>query len=736
MKGILLLTLFTMLAYGNSCPRLEQEIIVLENQIQSSKLPACSTENNVFCCREDELDSCLAHSDVELRYNDAMAKLVLYEGLLALGQSIEDNHKVIEHMSVYKINEAKNSIEDFFDSVNKAELINNSLQLNGDTGLLIEYKGTQPDDLETYLNGVCQNQTYVKFCNSYNRILGEYPAKKYEYLESLHGFAVADRNMLDNNKRRDYEKYKDYLTISIDGKDVSYDNISQHPQYNSLKLLRNKLEELPSSSGGSVPSEILALTKNLNTVEVSFDEGIDVKSRFEDFITEDVKKGIAGLNQTTQLLLGSKDYKNNLEKLSATFSKQQRSHTSTLKSEIRDFIETTPNLSCNNGESEVSCLVRLCDPQTLEESCNNTQIGLSDLYRHKKKVDDLNETKEMIESTKVCLEQESLDAQEQCVLAMKADLFDIANDKVEELRSELAYVEQIRHNMNRGKPFVDLQKEKALVLMAFKNLGCMNNDNLSTLSDLESSCSIPDIDTFAQTSLELKSDVDEIMINLSMQPHLNDELSMDGNLYKAYREDFIEKCNSDDSESSSLCRYFKDAFAKEEAEAARRAAADNSYDNLHSLLYNRPGIGETTKVDTSNDPGNITGGDIAVAAAYTGVQLLPGFIQLGYMKQNHEYRMNAGVTQLNNMYRQRDYYNWYATNYQNVNLQNYGWNYYDSYRPIGFGGGNTDGIYYSPYDYSQLSFASPQMMSPSTFDFSTTSTSASSNVSTVGFSFP
>lgn len=733
MKGILLLTLYSFFAYANNCSRLEQEIIVLENQIQNSKLPMCDQNLQNNCCRPDEPNSCLKYNDVDLKYNDAMAKLVIYEGLLALGNSIENNHNVIKHMSVYKINEAKNTVTDFFDSLNKAELINNSLELNGDTGLLLEYTGTQPIDLETYLNDVCQatNSNYRKFCSSYNRILGEYPEKKYDYLESLHGFALADRNVLDNNKRRDYEKYQDYLTISIDGEDVSYDTITQHPEYNNLKLLRNKLAELPSSTGNQVPQEILALTKNLNKVEVNFDEAIDVRSRFKDFINSDVKKGIASLNQSTQQLLGSKDYKDNLDKLSETFLKQQKSHQSILKRNIREFVTQTPDLSCNSGEDEVSCLIRLCDPLTNTEGCNNTQLGISDLYRDKRKVDELAQTQEMIESTKVCLEQESLDDQEDCVLRMKADLFDIAHDKVEELRRELALIENIRQNMNHGSPFKNLQREKALVLMAFKNMGCMGDHNLSTLSDLQTSCGVQEIDTFAQTSLELKNDVDEIMINLSMQPHLDDTLSMDQNTYRAYREDFIERCQGDEA-SSTLCTFFRESIEREEEENERIQNREAMYENMRALRNNQTLI---TRVDPNEDNG-VKGEDVAVIAAYTGMQLLPGFIQLGYMKQNHEMRMNAGVTQLNNLYRQRDYMNWYNTNYQNINLQNYGWNYYDPYRPTSFGGSTTSNIYYTPTDYSQLSFASPQVMSPNTLNFSSNSSSVSSNVSTVGFSFP
>tara|TARA_B100001971_G_scaffold215190_1_gene259602 strand:+ start:26251 stop:28455 length:2205 start_codon:yes stop_codon:yes gene_type:complete len=734
MKGILLLLFITLGLKANVCSQLEQEMIVMENTIQKSSLPQCSASNNQNCCRADEPDSCLKHNEVEARYNDAMAKLVIYEGLLALGEQIEDNHKIIKNIDQSKLDTAKTTIDDFFQSVNKAELINNSLELNGEDGLWTNYQGNQALEMENYINIVCAGEQYQSFCSSYQRILQEDPASKYDYLESIHGFAVADRHVLDNNKRRDYAQYQDYLTISINGEDISYDQINAHPEFNKLKNLKEKITSFGNNRSDSNAREILALTKELNDVDVNFNEGIDVKSRFKDFISDDVAEGIASLNQSTQLMLGSTDFRNNLEKMITSFGKQQNSHRNVLKREIRELIAADPALSCQSGEDETRCLVRICEPMALEEACNNrSNVGITELYKSKKRIDNLDETQDMLESTKVCLENQSLDEQEACVLSMKADLFDIAHDKVEELRRELAHVENIRSTMNHGEPFKDLKKEKALVLMAFKNLGCLNAKNIVKVDELQSSCQISEITDFSQTSLELKSDVDEIMINLAMQPHLDNNLSMENSKYIELRNDYLTKCNDEDR-SGFLCDYFQAAVDRVNREQELINSGAYSFDNLHSLAYNQAGVGEVGE-DTYENPEEYGLGEAAVLTAYTGAQLIPGFIQLGYMKQNHEYQMNSQVNYLNNLYRQRDYYNWYQNNYQNITLQNYGWNYYDTYNASTFNGGNTAGLYYSPTDYSQLNFASPMLMSPTTFDFSATPTTPATSTTTMGFSF-
>jgi len=730
---MLILTLLSNTYAQQMCNDLRDKMIVLENQIQKSTLPQCSETITDFCCRPDEPDSCLSFRNVETKYNDAMAKLVIYEGILALGQSIENNHKVIQHMDLERVDLAQKSIDEFFDSYNKARLISNSLELNGENGIWTEYNGVNAAELESHLNSICAGDKYDDFCKSYDQILAKSPEKKTEYLNSLHGFATADKNILSNYRSQNYDTYKDYLSITIDGENIPYDKLEEHPQVLKLNQLKSKIAELTLSQGDDVAKEILKLSKELNDLKVKYNTGINVKSRFKEFISEDVEKGIAGLNQTTQLLLGSKDFKDNLDKMVGSFETQQASNKSTLNKQIREFIQNSPDKSCNSGESEIACITRLCAPnENMLDSCSNNDQSLLKVYKEVLAVNKLDQTQKDLVSASVCMSKESLDEQEQCILAMKEDLFDIASDEVEKLRRELAYVEKIRMTMNQGNPFKDLQQEKFMATYAFKKSGCINDDDLEIVTDLHSSCGVSEIDSFNNNVLKLKSDVDNIVINLSRDPNLNKDLKFDDNLMSAYAEDFLNDCKNDST--NVLCKFYKSQKEKESEKKKRVSRGYYSTEELYAMRNNVPGMAPVRSDDYKN-PDDPTWEDGAVAVVATGANLLPGFIQLGYMKQSSNYQMQSGAYALSNMYRRRDYMNSVYEQQQNVQFQNYGWNYYNPYDATGFSGNNTSGLYYSPYDYSQLSFASPTMVSPTSFDFSVPQTGSSSTNSTVGFSF-
>lgn len=721
-------------------------MIVIENQILKSRLPACSEEQKNFCCRGDEPDSCLTNREANSRYNDIMAKLVIYEGILALGQSINDNHKLIKHMGNSRIQESKKHISDFFDSLHKSELIYNSLELNGENGIWNSYDGANSSEMETYLNTACAaGNNFQKFCDSFNRIMAQEPSKKFNYLESLHGFATADQMVLDNNRRSDYEKYKDYLTLTIDGEEVNYNEAQNHPEVKNLVSLKEKLSSLSTSEGDEIPQEILALSKKLNKVNVKYNAGVNVRSRFKEFISEDIEQNIAKYNQSTQLLLGVQDFKSNIEKFHKSFEKQQNSNKVSIEKDLVAYYvnneQARTELGCDDfiGGGQIQCLKNACQPQQNNVgACNNTDPKVNEFYKQIVAVEKLDETQEMLESTKVCLDKDNLDEQQACIISMKADLFEIADDEVEKLRSELAHIEKVRLTMNQGKPFQDLNYKKLMATYAYKQKGCIKKEDHLALNNYHSSCGVPEINSLDTSLLSLTDDIDEVVINLADSKGLKSDLSFDDNLMNSYREDFLDECKTTKESTTasadrSLCTYYEKA--QQEYEENQRAIRNGSRSSseMRSLLYNRPGVAATPDAPRMSD--EPTWEDGAVMLVGTGVSLLPGLMQYGYMKQNHEMQMQNNVYALNNMYRQREYMNSLWENQSRFQVQNYGWNYYDPYNPTGFGGNTTSSIYYAPLDYSQLSFASPQMLSPTSFDFNPTPTMSTNN-STVGFSFP
>jgi hypothetical protein len=735
-----------MLGHSADCSSLKEAMVVVENQILKSRLPQCNEQRKNFCCRADEPDSCLTNREVNSRYNDIMAKLIIYEGILALGQSINDNHKLIKHMGLKRIQESKQHIAEFFESMNKSELIHNSLQLNGDTGLWTEYSGSSSSEMETYLNQACASgNDYKSFCESYNRIMSQDKEKKFDYLESLHGFATADQMVLDNNRRADYENYKEYLTLTIDGEEISYSEAQNHPEVKNLMRLKQKLNDLPASSGDEVPKEILALTKKLNKVSVKYNAGVNVRSRFKEFISEDIEQNIAKYNQSTQLLLGVQDFKSNIDDFHKSFVKQQDSNLVSLKKDLVQYYGDNDSartaLGCDNfvEGGAIQCIKNACRPLSTMEGCENNDPKVNEYYKQILAVEKLDETKEMLESTKVCLDKENLDEQQACIISMKADLFEIADDKIEELRKELAHVEKIRLTMNQGEPFENLNHKKLMAAYAYKKMGCIKKEDHLILNNYHSSCGVPEVAGLDNSLITLKDDVDDVVINLSDSASLNSNLSFDDNLMRAYREDLIAQCNNptDNATASAdaiLCEHYK-AVQREEEETRRSiASGSRSSSEIRSLVHNRPGVAPVPDAPKMSE--GPTWEDGAVAVLGTGVSLLPAMIQYGNIKQNHELQMQNNVYALNNMYRQREYMNTLYENQSRMQFQNYGWNYYNPYNATGFGGNNTSSIYYSPLDYSQLSFASPQFISPTSnsFDFSPTSTSTSSTT-TVGFGF-
>jgi hypothetical protein len=743
MKILLIFSLFISTSYASNCSEMKEAMVVLENQILKTRMPSCSEEVKEFCCRADEPDSCLTGREVNSRYNDIMAKLIIYEGIMALGASINDNHNLIKHMDNSRIQKSKKHINDFFNSLNKSELIYNSLKLNGDTGLWTNYSGQNASEMESYLNQKCNGEDFSNFCQSYNRILSEDAEKKFEYLESLHGFATADQMVLDNNRRSDYENYKKYLTLTIGNQEVPYSEVHNHPQVKKLTALKNKLKVLPTSSGDSIPKEVLQLSKELDKVHVNYNEGIQVRSRFKEFISKDIEQNIAKFNQSTQLLLGSEDFKKNVTDFQKSFDLEQKSNKASIENELLEYYVpptggAPQDLNCNDSESMISCLKRACRPQSDGKACDNNDPKINQFYKQISAVEKLDETSEMLASTKVCLEKKGLEAQQSCILAMKANLFEVAQDEVEDLRNELAHVEKVRLSMNQSNNIEELNQKKLMATYAYKKLGCIKNDDLKVLNNFHSSCRVQEIENLDSSILTLNDDVNNIVININSSNKINSNLSFDDPLMTAYREDLLDNCSIGNSQNRSkadniLCSHYKKVQEEDEERQRNIRRGYRSGSEVRAIFENRPGVAPVPDApEMSEGP---TWEDGAVALIGTGVSLMPSIMQYGYIKQQSEYQMQNNVNVLNNMYRRREYMNTLWQNQTPFQIQNYGYNYYNPYTATNFGGANTNSIYYTPLDYSQLSFASPQMMSSTSFNFSPTSTSGSSATTTVGFGF-
>jgi hypothetical protein len=218
--------LFSSQSFAQSCGELLNDLTAIEKLLgEKSAFPcekysaeeltkALKSGNPIRCCdMATAPESCLSSTNAKNKYNEAMAKLIILEGINDLTKTLKQDHDKLCALSKEKISQAKENSQDFIQSFYKAKLLQNSLELKDNISFWDDYEGKSSAELAGHIVTKCKIGKFEKFCESYKNIPDGKTRK--EVLDTLTGFKNADYLTLKNDRGDRYKDYINYLNLSV-----------------------------------------------------------------------------------------------------------------------------------------------------------------------------------------------------------------------------------------------------------------------------------------------------------------------------------------------------------------------------------------------------------------------------------------------------------------------------------------------------------------------------------------
>lgn len=730
----LILPLFMLLISSNafgaaSCSNILNQLVILESQIQNKKLPNCEDANRDHCYHRDVPYSDKSFLELQNEHNALMGKLVIYEGLIALGKSIEADHKSIQTLEVGQLNKAQKHIDDFLTGYKKAALLTESMDANfwtREDGS--HYDGESAEELSAFIGTQCnRDEAKIKaFCTSLQNSRKEEGVNGTEIFQSLKNFALADsQNPLDSrDKESTYEDYKSALTLKIAGVKIDFKN--EPNQIAQIKKMRSILEKSKEGITEADAKWLAQKAKSLDGVSANYGSLVNPKEKFESFFNDNIKNSVAEFNQASRALLKKDSLIENMEKVSKLMGNSINSTITSMEKEIKD------SSGCNgSGESLTSCFEKLCNagPQGLCKQDPKNPHQASKLQSIKDKLATLPEIKrmkDMAESAKACMEKPVTDSQShKCTDELKAALQIASKDRVNEIKAKVHQLEAAMENMNYEPKMESLKMSKAMGLMALKHKGCLPEDKKLTVNSFKAHCSVADFTKFSQEAIQLGEDAQKIL-DFSNNPYLNENLSMSNDKFTAYKNEFLQRCD-EGKVDQILCSIY------ETDEAASGAVAQRIQKINRNMIASKTKANRLPAKADFSKAYQPKGGQAFLKGFGQSmiVKGVPFYMQYEMSRSNHKHMMNYHKNRLTFMQAQADYFAENPTiKYYTYPWMNYGWPTYDYNNASSFGGSTSATLYKQPYDFSTFNFAPSMVMDQfGTSSFNTTAPTSGFNFS-------
>ena len=139
------------MAHGQSCRDLADDLLAIEYKLKSSRLNKCDGDQLFGCRKNSDEESKKTLAEHQIEYNTAMAQLIIKEGLIHLGMSLESDHRALEQLTVADLMKAKNTKKSFDQNLNKANLLESAMRFYGNKNIFDDYDPAE-SDLESYIN--------------------------------------------------------------------------------------------------------------------------------------------------------------------------------------------------------------------------------------------------------------------------------------------------------------------------------------------------------------------------------------------------------------------------------------------------------------------------------------------------------------------------------------------------------------------------------------------------------
>ncbi len=720
---LLLLAIFALyspisIASSEQCREIRNQLLAIEAKIQSNKEVDCT--------------DCKSHLELQNEYNTLMGKLMIYEGIIAIGKAVEDDHRALTKLERPQVVKATKHAKSFITNYTKAALLDESISSGfwkRPDGRIFD--GKSELQYQLFYESQCKRSepAIKKYCASVERVKKDEAVDFLDIFKTMANFSIAHGHSLsDRDKEYNFEKYRKSLELKIGGKKVNYDSPEGAQLVSKVNDLRELLKDHRKDPTDKSSKKILAIAKDLEPIEVNYGDRIEqTNPKFQDYFDENFKKGIAGYNQATRAIYEKDTAIENLDKLKELMGNRLKASELAISGQIRE------QASCKGPDFDAlkACFKSKCSPGH-SGKCRQTEENKAFVSKLHTVSDQLLAMKEFealdkrIAKAKQCLESTNREIKaNDCLNSLKRDLSLVAKDEVEQLKRDLHLTEKKLENLNRVEPFKSLKLSKAMGLMAYKNK--CNKEDLS-VEGFKSLCDIEDINKFAQSAISLSKDAQDI-IDYSQNPFLNKDLKMPGGEHGIRVAEFLSNCKN--TPSDPLCEmYQRDEVLNGKLDQKLKRVGRTITATKTKSRKIAPRVKFKQKEEEKLSGQFISG--MASTLLNSGI---PFFFQMENNKASHEMQMSYYNNRLSYLKSQREYFEanpeiYYYSSYPQTN---YGYSLYDYDQAASFGGFSTDSTFNDPTNFGQFNFSFTPM--DQFGDSSFTGTSTTTGSTSTGFTF-
>ena len=544
------------MANALDCEGLKKDILALEYQIQNSKVDNC--------------EGCKTRAQLTQEYNKLLADLVIAEGLVSLGLSIEGHHNSLNDLTPKDISKATESFEKLENSLESANLLHEGLKFKNDTTIFSRYDGKGAENLKSYLKNECkQGQTFSEsdFCKTYKASTNKEPL-----LETLSGFLDADKQLSNGRYERiaRYEQYQSRLTITSGGSENQTPNeFKNSSDFKKVKTLVEKINEfkrkmLANENTDSLVEEIMERSKELKEISVSYSNTDPTgKTEITEFIRENFNKVLS--NFDLPKLLEEGNIQKNLINTQLRLKNDIKLEKKSLGKEIAMYLAKRSSKKLNGvplstacaGDFGISCLEKICgvNGDNKPDSCENFEdINFNEKYKKYLSLENLNDKNNNLSNAHSCFNIEKLEEERACLETYKTN-----NTPLSKLRDQLKEKKVELKIQSKKAPFPLLNQQKALALSNLNSNYCRQKNDLWKFNSPKVDCVQSNgIDT-GLTALNLGFNGEEALIKLETTL-VDDAIGglLSKNKLDTIKKDLLKECKKGSTNLKHLCKHYLD----------------------------------------------------------------------------------------------------------------------------------------------------------------------------------
>lgn len=684
-------------AFAQTCEELKDSLFEIEYKLKTSQLIECSDEIKEKCRKPNDPDSQKTLFQAELDYNKALANVNMIESLIALSQAVEENHNALRQITYKELEQADSMIDSFMANFNKADLLSRSLNFVDKEKVGVNiwegYEGSDIGELSGFLEDKCnQNKDYESFCTKFKSMIASEDYKSEDLLETLNNFAITDRKInYDKNERKtNYDHYKDYLKINIPG-NASPVDLSQIETTDTVKKvleLQNKIKEYQASNNPETGKEILKLSKKLEKVDMNFTTGIDVSTSFAKNIEKSFKKDLSNASTVSGVFLNKDLVDKNLKSTADSMEMDIDNKKSILNKTLKD----SPDLSnkCTDIKDINDCVLKLCNVQSYSQTCEGTQedlsLGLSALYANAKDIKSAEILRDANKEMSLCMKKEDTQTRIQCLKETREKINNFVTSDLSTAKKELKKASKTLNSLQNGEPILRFRLQKLLNISTLEKNDCIKDKERNSTAKANSFCDTPDLDGHINSSLTLADDINKVLVTYDREKltNLYNQMYGKSDKFEFWYEKIVKDCKNN-TVPKYLCTSLEAEknIQKQEKETQLAKAKEREQKEKKRIQELKEAYAFTYKEDTATMSG---GGYAATGLAKGLVQGMPKIFSMISAKKSHDRQMNYYKDMYayqSQMYSANTVHNtnWITWNYDSLNttgFNNTGMNYLDT----------------------------------------------------------